>query len=118
LSASTVCQYFLGFLLLAGGLVGQRVTVGQMITHNRPEVHLLQGLVPGLLDDELFGHLLAQRELVLAGPGGPARPLLQLGQHALYFLVVLAQDRKHVRHLSSLIPAVRVAGFPCRPGVR
>src|SRR5580704_10145465 len=96
-------QYFLGFLLLAGGLVSQRVAVGQVITHDRPEVHLLQRLVLGLLDDELLGHLLAQRQLVLAGPGGRGRPLLQLGQHALDFLVVLTQDREHIRHLSSLI---------------
>src|SRR5690348_14446681 len=34
--------------------------------------------------------------------GDPARPLLQLGQHALDFLVVLTQDREHVRHLSLL----------------
>ena len=30
--------------------------------------------------------------------------------------MVLTQDREHVRHLSSLIPAVRVAGFPALLG--
>ena len=61
-------QYFLGLLLLAGGLVGQRIAVGKVVTHDRPEVHLLQRLVLGLLDDELLGHLLAQRQLVLLAP--------------------------------------------------
>jgi hypothetical protein len=54
-----------------------------VIAYGGPEVHLLERLVPGLLDDELFGHLLAQCQLVLAGPGGLGWSLLQLGQHAL-----------------------------------
>ena len=45
--------YFLGFLLLAGGLLGQRIAVGQVITHDQPEVHLLQRLVLGLHWGEL-----------------------------------------------------------------
>ena len=70
-------QDVLGFLLLPGALVGQLVAAGHVLAHRGPEVHLLQRLVPGLLDDQLLGHLLAQQQLVaarlLAGcMGGPA----------------------------------------------
>jgi len=108
-------EHLLGLLLLPGRLVGQRVPGRVVLAHSRPEIHLLQRLVLGLLDDQLFGHLLAPRQLVLAGPGGLGRALLQLGQHALDFLVVLGQDREHVRHLSSLLPPVRVAAPSAHP---
>src|SRR5256886_4405389 len=54
-------QHLLGVLLLPGRLVGQRVTGPQAVPYGGPEVHLLQRLVPRLLDDQLLGHLLAPR---------------------------------------------------------
>src|SRR5437763_5941102 len=108
-----VIEHLLGGLLLAGRLVGQRVTGLDVVAHGRPEVHLLERLVLGLLDDQFFGHLLAQRQLILAGPGGHGRALLQLSQHALDLLVVMAQDREYVCHLSSLVTSVGDGPPPC-----
>src|SRR5204863_6933724 len=93
----------LGRLLLADRLVGQRATGLDVVAHSGPEVHLLERLVPGFLDYQLLSHLLAQRQLIFAGPGGRSRAFFQLSQHSLDLLVVLAQDGEYVCHLSSLV---------------
>ena len=87
-------------------IVGEPVAAGHVLAHGRPEVHLLGGLVPGLLDDQLLSHLLAEGKLVRAGPGRSRRALLELGQHLPDFLVVLAEDIECARHRSSPVAVV------------
>src|SRR5262245_56249857 len=86
-------QHLLALLLLADSPVGELAAAGQALAHGRPEVHFLRGLVPGLLDDQSLGHLLAQRELVRAGACGLRGPGLELGRPLPDYLMGAAQYR-------------------------
>ena len=74
---------FLAFLFLVDSGVGELAAVGQQVPHGRPEVHLLQRFVLGLLDDEFLHHLLAQPELAVAGARQRGGARLEFGQHPL-----------------------------------
>jgi hypothetical protein len=96
-------EHLLALVLLADRGVGQLVTVGQVLAHGGPEVHLLDGLVLGLLDDELLRELLALGQLL---PGDLALPYgaqLKLGKHLLHLGVVPGQDFECVRHVLVLL---------------
>lgn len=79
-------QQFLAQLLLFDGLVGELVTVVESLTHERPEVLLLDGLVLGFGDDQV-GHHGVEAALPGAVPG---RCVVEHLEHAQHALVVLA----------------------------
>jgi hypothetical protein len=59
---------------------------------------LLRGLVLGLLDDQVVHESLALCQLLRGGAAARLRAVLELGEHRLYLVMVLAQNLEHVRH--------------------
>jgi hypothetical protein len=90
----------------------------EVLADRGPEVHLLDGLVPGFLDDELLRELLALGQLVGRGGALPDGAYLKLGEQLLHLGVVTGQEFECIRHLPVLLRWRCSLRWPRGRGVR